>query len=56
MGDFIGSFLENVWVRKRHVEKSRVGVEADFWGLTEGYLWKILTNKNLSEVLLCEVS
>ena len=57
MGDLLGSFSKSVWVRTKHAKKSHVGlwgqllilkiVKANCQGLRKGYLWKVLTNKDI---------
>ena len=46
MGDLLGSFLENMWVKTKYTKKFYVGLwgqslilkaaSADFWGLVKG--------------------
>jgi len=55
MGDLLGSFSENVQVRTKHAEKSRVDlwgqllilkvVETNYRGLGKGYLQRVLISK-----------
>ena len=66
MSNLLENFLKNVYVRTKHIEKSCVGlwgqsliikaVKAEFLGLKEGYMWRVVINKELNEVSFCEVS
>jgi len=57
MSDFLGSFLENMQVMTKHVEKSCVGLwgqllilevsRYDFQGLGKDYLWRVIANKDV---------
>lgn len=57
MSNLFESFLKNIWMRTKHIEKSCVDLQdqslflkacgANFQDLEKDYLWRVLTNKDV---------